>query len=442
MPDLEKLSREELIALILQMHERIVTLEQENDMLRTQVQGKGPGNALPPFIKPNRKERREHERKERKKRTQSFHRKREEPDEEIRHAVDFCPDCGRKLENGSEHSRRQQIEIEIKVRFIDHILIKRRCGICKKSYLPKLGAAQGIVGKHRVGPKLMSLIAMFSKVSRMPQRAIQHWLAWVAGLHLSVGEINAILQAVANRGKETADEILEEVRGSPVIHADETGWRENGFNGYLWSISTPEARHYQHNGSRASAVIQEMLGEEFKGVLVSDFYCGYNWYDGPQQRCWAHLLRDLKALREAHPDNLSVAEWVEAINQCYRHGKDVAQRNLPEEQRRQWRVRLTADLLNLARPYLADKQAPQHILAKRIEQFQDELFTFVQHPDVPPDNNPAERAIRPAVIARKVSGGTRSAKGSETTCTLMTLFFTWMLRDQNPYETCMRMLTA
>ena len=80
--------------------------------------------------------------------------------------------------------------------------------------------------------------------------------------------------------------------------------------------------------------------------------------------------------------------------------------------------------------------------AERIERFIGELLTFVQHPEVPSDNNAAERAIRPAVVARKISGGTRSEKGSKTSSVLRTLFETWAIQGRNTIDACRDMLAA
>ena len=99
-------------------------------------------------------------------------------------------------------------------------------------------------------------------------------------------------------------------------------------------------------------------------------------------------------------------------------------------------------MLKLALPYRDEKKAPQRILAKRIEAFLGELFSFVDCDGVPADNNAAERAVRPAVIARKVSGGTRSFKGSETRMTLLSLFGTWNLQGKDPISTCANMIAA
>ena len=95
--------------------------------------------------------------------------------------------------------------------------------------------------------------------------------------------------------------------------------------------------------------------------------------------------------------------------------------------------------MRLARPHVK-RDVPQRVLTERIERFLPEMFMFVEYPETPSDNNAAERAIRPVVTARKVSGGTRSAKGSDTKMTLMSLFGTWKLRGEDAMETCRKMI--
>jgi transposase len=87
--------------------------------------------------------------------------------------------------------------------------------------------------------------------------------------------------------------IPAEIRASPAIQADETGWREDGINGYIWSVSTPTIRYYEYHHSRAGEVVKQLIGENYQGVLGSDFYAGYNIHQGLHQRCWVHFLRDI-----------------------------------------------------------------------------------------------------------------------------------------------------
>ena len=318
----------------------------------------------------------------------------------------------------------------------------RRCGVCGKRYIAKPDLSGEVVGNSRFGVRLMSLVADMAINARMPHRTIQRILGGLYGLKISVGEISRLLHTVAERGKPAYRDLLEKIRASGVVNGDETGWRESGVNGYIWSFSTPEARYLLRDPSRAKTVVSRTLGEQFSGVLVSDFYGAYNVYEGVKQRCWVHLLRDLKILREKHPDNESVAQWVGCIKSIYEQAKAVARSDLGQMDRCAMRQHFEAEMLRLAIPYLGVKNAPQRVLAKRIDSFLGELFPFVDCEGVPPDNNAAERAVRPAVIARKVSGGTRSAKGSTTRMILMSLFGTWNLNGLDPQTTCITMLTA
>ena len=110
---------------------------------------------------------------------------------------------------------------------------------------------------------------------------------------------------------------------------------------------------------------------------------------------------------------------------------------LPETVQRAQRVKLQQQcqkrLWSICKPYL-DGDAPMRVLCRRVERFLPELFAFVANPRVSADNNAAERSLRPTVVSRKISGGTRSEQGSETKSILASLFGTWRLRGCNPYH--------
>ena len=155
-----------------------------------------------------------------------------------------------------------------------------------------------------------------------------------------------------------------------------------------------------------------------------------------------HFLRDLKKLVEAYSDNKSVRAWLESIRALYKTAKKIAGRSFVEDVRTRLRGELETKLLSIAEAYLTNETAPQNTLAKSIEKQLGELFTFVQYPGSRSGNNAAERAIRPAVIARKISGGTRSPNGSETRTTLMSVFGTWALQGKDPLAACTDMIVA
>ena len=150
---------------------------------------------------------------------------------------------------------------------------------------------------------------------------------------------------------------------------------------------------------------------------TSDFYGAYNVYQGPHQRCWTHLLRDIHQLKEQRPQDLVLARWAHAVREVYDHAQAYpgSDPNLPETVRRARRVerqqRCRQWLWSICKPYLGG-DAPMRVLCQRVERFLPELFTFVAEPRASADNNATERSLRPPVVSRKISGGTRSEGGA------------------------------
>lgn len=456
MSGLDELTREELIALVLKLHETVQAQEKQIAELKATValqaqriaeleeevaRLRGGKPSAPLWIRPSVPKK---EKSARKKRKKSFARRNLPPTQVIQHAYERCPECGRKLVGGSVKWRHQVIELpQVKAEVTDHLFVERRCGVCKRRWTPEpeVELAGVVVGKKRIGIGAMSVISHLKTVCRVPIAQTRKLVGALWGVEISAGEIAEILHDVAQLGKADYEALLSRIRGSPVLHGDETGWREDGENGYLWSFSNPDVRYYLYRKSRAGAVVTEVLGEGFAGALVSDFLGSYNIYDGPKQRCWVHLIRDLKELSETNADIPEVSRWVHAVIGVYHRAKKTARKKQAEHERIGLRHGFEDELRRLCKPYLNVKSAPQRVLAERMEWFMGELFTFVEYPDVPPENNAAERAIRPAVIARKISGGTRSPRGSNTASVLRSLFETWQLQGRNTVDACREMIT-
>ncbi len=449
MKDLTSATREELLEIIgyqqgqiEELVARVEELEEENRRLR-----RGGGGGVQLAIKASRPPK---QKKEHKRRDQAYVRRRERPDETVYHAMESCPDCGRKLCGGWEHRRRQVIEVVLpRVRVVEHVVMARRCGICGKRWVPKLGSRElGVQGKRRFGVSVQSLVATLHIACRVPStrtagkpmKVIRRLLGELWGLQVSAGEVVELLAGVVRAGRGELRRLHDEVRGSPAVCADETGWREDGQNGYLWTFTTPRVRYFVYDQSRSGLVAKEVLGEGFAGVTVSDFYAGYNRLEGKHQRCWVHLIRDLKELAELNGDRPDTLAWVEAVLSLYREAKVFAHPQARKRQQAQRRFQRTA--AGLARPYLRDEGAPQRVLAQRIMRHLGELFLFVGDPRVPSGNNLAERSLRPAVVARKISGGTRSAKGSATKMALMSLLGTWQVQDKPLLASCQELLLS
>ena len=334
----------------------------------------------------------------------------------------------------------------VRARVTEHVVLERACPKCRKRWAPEPDWGALSVGRQRFGVSVQSEASMLREECRLPFRVIQRYLKWRFGLGLSVGELVALTRGAAEHGREEYDRLRQEIRGSPVVYGDETGWRQDGRNGYLWSFSTPKVRYFLYRPGRSQRVVEEVLGDEFEGVLVSDFYGAYNVYQGPHQRCWTHLLRDIHQLKEQHPQNEDLARWSQQVREVYDHAQAYPgpDPGLLETVRRTRRVeqqqRYQQWLWSICKPYLGS-DAPVRVLCQRVERFLPELFTFVAEPQASADNNAAERSLRPPVVSRKISGGTRSDQGSETKSILASLFGTWRLQERNPYQALQSILS-
>jgi hypothetical protein len=198
--------------------------------------------------------------------------------------------------------------------------------------------------------RLISLIATVRAVMRLPIRHLRDLWHILHGVQVSNGEIVAVLHRLVTHAHPLLTSWKTTIRASPAVQADETGWREDGLNGSIWSVCTPMVRSYEYHHSRAGEVVRELSGEECQAV-------------------------------------------------------------------------------------------PQQTLCKRSESVLPELFTFVAIAGVPAHNKLAERRVRPLVSAGKISGGSRSPKGSATRMGLASLFGTWAAQGLTPFHQGLALLT-
>jgi transposase len=437
------------------LRQQVANLEQECARLRGEPLGKTPAPvpeqkaATPP-----------REKKGRKKRDASHNRGRHRmghANRWVNHAVEQCPQCGEQLDGGWIDRRVQVIDLPsiAPLEITEHRMFRRRCHRCGKQILaPVAGQDVGRIGQSRFGPRLIAALTVMATVERLPIRLIQSRLRREYGLTISIGGITGLLQRMADTAMPTYDQLRADVQASGVVHADETGWRENGQHPALpsgwapavWTVSTTQTV-YVHHGRRTNEHIDTILGPEYGGTIVADCYASYDHFLGPKQRCWAHLVRNLEELLAAQTENVETVAWVEGMLSVYEQAR--APRPPPEEgwtpqaiRARDHRARQCEGLIILLCPAEPDPTLPYATLAKRLRKYLPELFTFIRDPAVPPTNNAAERSLRPLVIARKISGGTRSATGSTTRMVLYSVCATARMQEQDAAAICQQLLLA
>ena len=327
-------SRETLLAVIAEQQGTIAELRQRVESLEARLSGGGP-EARMAGHKPAAKGRKTspEKRAPRKRRPQGFARPRMEPTRRVVHTPESCPECHTALAGGWVQRTREVIELPlVPVEVTEHAFMARMCPLCRRRRLPQESLDGAAVGRQRLGVNLVSLIVTLREEGRLPIRTIQwHLRRFHQTFHqlkLSVGATVRAVHQVARQGGLEVGEALKRIRSSPVVHADETGWRENGVNGCVWTFSTPTERCFLRRG-RGGEVVDEALGEEFGGILVSDFYAAYDHYPGLKQRCWAHpvsstgqaLLRDIHKLKALYPEDGGLAKWAHGVQRLYARGR-------------------------------------------------------------------------------------------------------------------------
>jgi transposase len=372
------------------------------------------------------------------------------PTQIVEHRIVSCPQCHLRLGGISLARVREVIDLPEPqpVEVIHHRIFKGWCAQCQCWHEAPVDLHEEVLGQGRIGVRLTSVIALLRTVMRLPIRQIRALLRILYRCEISTGEIVELLHRVVSHAKPVLERIKGQIRASPAVQADETGWREDGENGYIWSVCTPTLRYYEYHHSREGAIVKQLIGPNFVGVLGSDFYAGYNTHQGLHQRCWVHYLRDIHNLKKKYPEDERLLTWATQVKAVYEEAVAWAELG-PEPQLSPRLHHLTRvaqqhayeqRLWTLCQPF-AHTLAFQHTLCERMERFLPEMFVFVAVAGVPAHNNLAERSVRPLVITRKISGGSRSPKGSATRMGLASLFGTWAAQGLNPFHQCLALLT-
>jgi len=231
------------------------------------------------------------------------------------------------------------------------------------------------------------------------------------------------------------EQIQAQALAAKTLFADETGWRVKGKTWWLWCFTTNDLTYYMIDRCRGSPLLRKFFKKEFQGILITDFWGPYNAVQClAKQKCLPHLLRDMLSVEKYQKPGRSWKIFAKQLRRLLRDAMRLSkhsERSAPDYESR--RQRIHARLQKIIDHPWKDKNARR--LVKRLRRHAQELFTFLDHPEVPYDNNTAERAIRPAVIIRKNSYANRSEAGADMQAVLMSIFRTLKQRGHNPLQT-------
>lgn len=355
-------------------------------------------------------------------------------DDHVEVRLSGCPHCG-----GPVHSVEpcEQIIEDLPpvrphvTRLITYTGRCPRCGDVRSTHPMQVSTAVGAAKVH-LGARALALSALLNKHLGLPMRPTCRVLHHLGGLRLTPGGLAQALHRVAEKAKGSFLELVAGLRSQPAVYVDETSWWVRNPGYWLWVFTTPDRTIYRVEKSRGKDVVFDTLGAHFAGVLTSDCLASYENLPYVMQKCYAHHLKAIAAARDRKPEDQrsyfhELRALLHAAMTLDRMRGDLSP---PEFLRARQSLDQRSDALILPTRLDPDEER----VANRLRKRRQWLFTFLDHPGVEATNNRAERALRPAVIARKLSCGNKTQRGKQTWEILASLAATCTQRGQNLVE--------
>jgi len=327
----------------------------------------------------------------------------------------FCTHCDTDLPEPHKWHVHYQMDLPPPSQVITtkHIVGWSWCSGCNKevSVSDKLAASL-------YGPQLHAQVCYWKYELGLTFGKIQKLLLDQYNMEISRGVLSEMITRTAKKFENAYEDLKTMLMDQNHLHADETGWRVDGNNHWLWSFSNNDVSFYQIDPTRSQEVVTNVLGEVFRGVLVTDFYGAYNKIDCAKQKCWPHLLRELHELKKEYPKNKEIEDFSKQAKKFFKRGKRL---QIEYEQGNDI-VSKHKRLLTETDNWISRKCRSPDLkrLCKRLFKHRNEMYTFIMT-GVDPTNNAGEREIRPAVLLRKISYCNRSEQGAHNQEVMMSM---------------------
>ena len=361
----------------------------------------------------------------------------EEVDERQELRPEQCESCERhlpkRLPSVDEPRRHQIVEIpEITYSVSEYVQHGVVCPDCDTTTYARLPHG---VSPSSFGPNLRAFIALLSGRYRTSRREVTELIHDVLGISISVGAVDNTCRRMSEALQAPVKEVAARVKEAPVVHMDETGWRQKGKRMWLWVVATSYAVLF-HIGTRCKGEAIDLLGPDFQGNLVSDRYAVYYQFEADRRQvCWAHLSRDFQGVVDRGGAGCRIGSEALAIKNAlfriwHRYKAGEIQRSTMERQMRPVEEAFGM-LLEKGQRSRGKRTAA---LCKSLSKLELALFLFARCDGVEPTNNAAEQALRPAVIWRKTCFGTQSERGSEFVARMMTATMTCRVQGRSLFQ--------
>lgn len=315
-------------------------------------------------------------------------------------------------------------------RLVTYVGTCPRCGEVRSTHPMQVSTATGAAKVH-LGARALGLAVLLNKHLGLTTRSTCRVLESLSGLRITPGGLTQAMHRVADKAKGSFLELLAGLRSQPAVYADETSWWVSGPR-WLWTFTTPDRTIYRVEQSRGKDVVFDTLGVHFGGVLVSDCLASYENLPFIMHKCYGHHLKAISQARDRKPEDQQ--SFFRELTGLLRSAMtlDRLRHDLPPPEFAQIRQHLDdrADLL--LGPTRNDPDEER--IANRLRKRRRWLFTFLDYAEVEATNNRAERASRPAVIARKLSCGNKTERGKRTWEILASLATTCHQRGEDLVE--------
>lgn len=351
-------------------------------------------------------------------------------DQTVRCFLKICPDCHSLLKRSDTiktHTVEDIPNLEtVKTQVRQYRTERQWCERCHKEVT---GKPTMVIPHSRLGLNLIIQILIFKYVCRMSLEVLSEALFQTYGVQISQGGIINILKNTKTHLRENYGKLLKAIRSSPIKHADETGWRIKGVNSFLWAFLTKAEVYYTIEETRGGGVAKTALADSSKtDVLIRDDYAGYKNLPLKQQSCWAHLLRKSREEVNQPKSSKQMHNLHFTLKNMYQELLGITNKSFNQDLRQKDYQDYSLKLQKLMVWRFKAKDAQR--VQTRIKNQGSNLLTAILHDGVPLTNNAAERQIRPAVVVRKISGGSRSTLGAETFATNFSVIQTVRMKNQ------------
>ena len=282
------------------------------------------------------------------------------------------------------------------------------------------------------GPRLMAIMALITGVYHLSRRKAVGLLSDILGIQVSLGALSAVEARVSDAVQPAVDAAWDQVRQAEVKHTDGTSWYQAGLTMALWTVATTAATVFKIVSDSTKTTLKPLYGA-LRGILVSDRAKALNfWAMERRQICWAHLLRKFVAFSERDgPAGAFGRELLDYTGVVFEYWHEYKAGKLTREKFLAWMVPVRHQMIHVLERAAAAKLASLSGSCADILEHKAALWTFVDHDDVEPTNNHAEREIRTFVMWRKRSFGTQSARGNTFAENLMTVAHTARKQRKN-----------